>query len=450
MIEDIFPALIVGGLYGAIFIVAELWRIYGTPSPEATRKFVHLSGGIVSLSFSYVFSSHWTVLLLGVLFIGIIAGTKKVGLLPSIHGVERKSQGQIYYPVAIYLTFLLCSLLKNPHFYLISVSVLAVADTLAALIGVRYGTKKYRVEDEKKSIEGSVIFFLATFIIVHLGLLLLGGLGRIESVVAAFVIASLVTIFEAVSLGGADNLFIPFGTLLLLQKFTPNPADEMFRQLAILTGIFILICGIAQHTRKLSMSGAVGVAMLSYAAWALVDYRWFLPIITGFVLFNYTNLIIETPQTKLSKFRIRAVFYTAIIPLIWVFIANFFYFAGRAHHFLVPYIVSLAASISIYWERRARLEQNPNNSFKNLNFLSRALLLTAMYIPIQLLLDDKLPAAESLAACFAGIIISDRTYWIISRNVVNWKRISYLRMGVAVIALGSVVAYLLQFITPNF
>jgi phytol kinase len=446
--EDVFPALIVGGLYGVIFIVAELWRIYGTPSPEATRKFVHLSGGIVSLSFSYVFSSHWTVLLLGVLFIGIIAGTKKAGLLPSIHGVERKSQGQIYYPVAIYLTFLLCNLLKKPHFYLISVSVLAVADTLAALIGVRYGTKKYRVEDEKKSIEGSVIFFLATFIIVHLGLLLLGNLGRIESVVAAFVIASLVTIFEAVSLGGADNLFIPFGTLLLLQKFTPNPADEMFRQLAILTGIFILICGIAQHTRKLSMSGAVGVAMLSYAAWALVDYRWFLPIITGYLLFNYTNLVIETPQTKLSKFRIRAVFYTAIIPLIWVFVANFFYFDGRAHLFLVPYIVSLAASISIYWERRARLENKLSSVFKNLNFALRAMLLTFLYIPVQILLDDKILIMEPIIACFAGIIVSDRVYWIISKKVENWKRISYLRMGVAVIALGAIVALLINVFMP--
>ncbi|HYF03199.1 MAG TPA: hypothetical protein VEC36_07475 [Patescibacteria group bacterium] len=442
--NDLFPALIVGGLYGAIFIIAELWRIYGTPSPEATRKFVHLSGGIVSLSFSYVFTSHWTVLLLGVLFIGIIWGTKKVGLLPSIHGVERKSQGQIYYPVAIYLTFLLCNLLQKPHFYLISVSVLAVADTLAALIGVRYGTKKYRVEDEKKSIEGSVIFFLATFIIVHLGLLLLGDLGRVESVVAAFVIASLVTIFEAVSLGGADNLFIPFGTLLLLQKFTPNPADEMFRQLAILTGIFILICVIAQNTRKLSLSGAVGVAMLSYAAWALVDYRWFLPIITGYLLFNYTNLVIETPHTKQSKFRIRAVFYTAIIPLIWVFVANFFYFKGRAHHFLVPYIVSLAASISIYWERRSRLENITTAVFKNLNFALRAILLTALYVPVQIALESKLPPVQSLVACFAGIILSDRTYWIISKNVVDWKRISYLRMGVAVIALGSVVAFLLS------
>ncbi|MES2766038.1 MAG: hypothetical protein V4642_09225 [Bacteroidota bacterium] len=441
MNPDIIPAIIVSLIYGAIFILAELWRHFGKPTPEATRKFVHLSGGIVSLSFSYVFQSHWTVLALGVLFISIIAGTRKLGILQSVHGVTRKSQGQVYYPIAIYFTFLICSLLKKPHFYVISVSVLAVADTLAALIGVRYGTKKYRVEDEKKSIEGSVIFFLATFIIVHLGLLLLGDLGRMESVVAAFVIASLVTIFEAVSLGGADNLFIPFGTLLLLQKFTPNPADEMFRQLAILMGIFILICGIAQHTRKLSMSGAVGVAMLSYAAWALVDYRWFLPVITGYLLFNYTNLIIETPQTNLSKFRIRAVFYTAIIPLVWVFVANYYYFKGTAQNFLVPYIVSLAASISIYWERRARLENNPTGVFKKLNFALRAMFLTVIYVPVQIALDDKLPAVQSLIACFLGILVSDRAYWIISRNVVNWKRISYLRMGVGVIALGSVVAY---------
>ena len=40
-------------------------------------------------------------------FAGIVFGTRRLGWLQSIHGVERRSEGGIYYPVAIYLLFLL-------------------------------------------------------------------------------------------------------------------------------------------------------------------------------------------------------------------------------------------------------------------------------------------------------------------------------------------------------
>ena len=84
--SEIGSALIVASLYLGLMGLGEILRGLGLCSQEGTRKFVHLTGGIVSLSFAYVFKSHWTILGLCIGFVSLIVFTKKFGLLPSIHG----------------------------------------------------------------------------------------------------------------------------------------------------------------------------------------------------------------------------------------------------------------------------------------------------------------------------------------------------------------------------
>ena len=49
------------------------------------------------------------------------------------------------------------------------VLVLAVADAAAALVGGRYGRIRYEVEDQCKSLEGSLVFAAVTFVIDDTG-----------------------------------------------------------------------------------------------------------------------------------------------------------------------------------------------------------------------------------------------------------------------------------------
>jgi len=74
--SEIGSALIVAAIFLVMVGLGELLRGTGACSQEGTRKFVHFTGGIVSLSFAYVFASHWTVLGLGIVFIGLMT-TKK-------------------------------------------------------------------------------------------------------------------------------------------------------------------------------------------------------------------------------------------------------------------------------------------------------------------------------------------------------------------------------------
>ena len=58
----------------------------------------------------------------------------------------RKSRGAEYYPLSVFLVFVMTP--GRPWLYLAAVLVLAVGDAFAALIGSRYGVIRYEVEDE--------------------------------------------------------------------------------------------------------------------------------------------------------------------------------------------------------------------------------------------------------------------------------------------------------------
>src|SRR5690606_6142869 len=145
------------------------------------------------------------------------------------------------FPIAVYGMYLLAA--DQPAFYLISLSALVVSDALAALVGGAYGRVRYRVESDRRSSEGSVVFFLATLLAVHLPLLLMTPIDRRLSVLVAVQIALLVTLLEAISLQGNDNLIVPLGTFLLLHKLTIQTPETILWQLVAqiaIVGVLLL------------------------------------------------------------------------------------------------------------------------------------------------------------------------------------------------------------------
>jgi phytol kinase len=375
-------ALIVAALFLSLVGLGEILRGLSLCSQEATRKFVHLTGGVVSLSFAYIFRSHWSVLGLCMAFVSLMVATKKLGLLPSVHGVKRKSSGDLLHPIAIYLTFTICNYIEKPEYYLISIMVLSVSDALAAIIGVSYGIKIYRVEEEKKSIEGSFIFLLSTFLIAHLGLLLLTHTGRLESVLIALLLAVLVTCFEALSLGGADNILIPFGTLFLLDRMASASIAELLVRLCFLSIIFLITWLIGSQAKRLGSSGVIGMALAGYGALILVNPYWYIPVLICTILVSNLNLFLEMPGNQDELVRVRPIFYMFIGSLFWMIAASM---ALESEKLLfVPYLVSFAAVLSIRWkwyQREGNLISGRRKKFlpdwiANGNFLIRAFFLS--------------------------------------------------------------------------
>lgn len=320
---DLICGSIISLIFLLFFIIAEICYRKGL-NVEITRKFVHFAGAFVTINFPFIFKTHWAVLILAVLFCGVMLITKKTGTLQSVHAVERKSYGAIYHPIAIYICFVYSQFLHQPWFYVISILILAVSDAFAALVGKNYGMNEYIVEvGSKKTMEGSFTFFLTSFLITHLILLLTTTVGKVESVLVALLIAIIITIFESVSLKGADNLFIPIGTMFILSKNIQPTVEGITFQLVVLIAFLISYLVIMLPYKRIGFSGVVLLGLINYIIWTLLGNIYVATLAIFSLLCAKTDIILNYDCDETDAYRVRPIFYILTVPVACAFLGNF-------------------------------------------------------------------------------------------------------------------------------
>jgi phytol kinase len=331
-------ALLIILSFGALLATAELWSRLGSPKPEWTRKLVHLGGGLIGLALPWLIESPLVVFVLTASLSALFLAGEKTKLLRSLHGVERKSRGSEYYPLAICLVFALAA--DRPGFYVSAVLVLAMADAFAALIGGRYGVLRYEVEDEFKSIEGSVVFFFVAFLSVHLPLLLMTDLSRATCVLSALLVAMLVTVFEAISLHGTDNLFVPIAVVFVLQKITTKPIAHIAMQNVAFVCIVALVLLLVWKIEWFNAGGALAVTLFVFAAWSLGPrFRWVIPVFIGLFCLALVRVFV-LKRGERRRLKVRAVTRALIVPFLFLLAANM---TLQFDLFYGPYLAACAA-----------------------------------------------------------------------------------------------------------
>jgi phytol kinase len=221
-------ALIVGSV-AVLVAFMQLVRVIAARfawSAELQRKAVHVATGAYAMALPALFSEHWPVLLLVAvtLVVMLILRQPRIasgGLGAAIHSVERKSYGDMLFAVAV--GFLFFRSVGVPILYVLPLAVLTLSDTAAALAGSTYGRRHFTVEDGVKSYEGVAMFFLVTWIIAMVALLLLTDVPRITVVLLGVIIAAFGALVEADSWRGLDNLFLPIGLHLFLEAYLHQP-----------------------------------------------------------------------------------------------------------------------------------------------------------------------------------------------------------------------------------
>lgn len=184
-------------------------------SPELSRRYVHLSSGIVA-AYLPVLMSFAEISALAFLFIPFMFVSRRIGLFPAVHAVERSTLGEIYFPLGVLLTALLFPR-AAPYSY--GILVMGVSDALAGLVGQRFGRRGYRVPGGRKTYLGSAAF-LASTVVLSAGALLATGGSWPTSLALAVVLGTVLTVSEGVLGGGADNVVLPVaaaGLLALVQ-----------------------------------------------------------------------------------------------------------------------------------------------------------------------------------------------------------------------------------------
>jgi dolichol kinase len=201
-----------------LVVVSHLLYRYLNISSENSRKFLHVSGGVLALFAPLCFRSHWMVLILCGLAFMLLLFTYVKHWLPAVHHTKRKSVGSVVFPIPIYICFLVSQNMENNLLFYIPISFLTISDTIAEWSGKRWGNDSLHLMNNQKTLAGCICFALSALLIgVAWGIVF-----KLPSQQILFMSISscmVATLAELVSTKGLDNLTVPLSTLLWMSAF---------------------------------------------------------------------------------------------------------------------------------------------------------------------------------------------------------------------------------------
>lgn len=306
-----------------LFGLAELWRRTLKPPVEWTRKAVHMGGGLIVCAFPWLFKSPLSVLVLCLGFGAALLLARIFRLLPSVQAVERSSVGELLFPPSVCALFWLAH--ERPVYYLIPMLTLVLSDALAALIGKAYGKVTYDVDrGERKSLEGSLVFFLCSYLAIQIPLLLMTGLDRLLCVLVALQMAYMITCFEAISLSGIDNLVIPLGGYYVLVQMVHGNVAWTGTQLAVQAVLVLVTAFVAWRYRIFSVSAALAAQLYLYGAFAFGDFSWLTAPFIALLVFLYLfrNYMDEAADAR-GRYHVLSFYYFVLGPFGLLLLYNY-------------------------------------------------------------------------------------------------------------------------------
>ncbi len=213
---EIISLIKLSAMFLGAFGIGEILYHYFHVEVEITRKWSHISAGLISLLFPYFFKDIQWVILLCLLFAVILAVSKKFNQLQSIHKVERTTYGSYLFPLAVIISFAAFQWKNHQYLYFyLPVLHLAICDLSAALVGKRYPLKKIKIHKEHKSL-GGFLAFLVTSLFLQLVLLLLGFQIPLVFMFSCAIIAAFAELFSP---KGFDNITIPLTVVIVMHLF---------------------------------------------------------------------------------------------------------------------------------------------------------------------------------------------------------------------------------------
>lgn len=326
-----------------LFIISEYLKRVKNLDSEKTRKLVHFGAGPMILAFPWIVSSSHTVGLLCIAFFLMLVVGKKTNWLSGVHSVERETSGAFLYPFAVWLCFSISK--GDPLLFCLPIAILAVADAGAALIGKKHGQHKYKVYDGVRSLEGSLTFFVLAFSLSILFFTIFQQPGWPEMLLIALLLALITTALEGISILGLDNILIPYGGFLLLERSLRMGLEELsgwFEGMLISSAIVLF----SWKRVGLTEAGALSIFISGTFAWALGEWFWSVPLLTLYILFvllvEFYNRL-QTSTMKEKKYTLEDILPTVLGALI--FILTFAHFQDNS--LLIPYLTALSAGGSI-------------------------------------------------------------------------------------------------------
>ena len=213
-------------------------------SKFTARKAIHMFAGLAILSSPFYFWPFWSTIVAGTLTVFVYLSSKesKVKQLKDLYdaiseeqeeGLKRAFlQGPFFYCVSITLLVFIFAIFAPDQFYfpIAGVLIMIVADTLASVIGKRWGKISLSLSwtNSKRTLEGSLTFFVTAFLVCFLSFFLFGTLiptfqeplPFTTILIYSLITSAIATIIELISPSTYDDLTVPIGSTIIIYLLT--------------------------------------------------------------------------------------------------------------------------------------------------------------------------------------------------------------------------------------
>ncbi len=197
-------ALAVLPVFILLILTEFLWRTDRLRG-ESARKFIHIIVGSY-VAFWPFFISFEAIQGISAAFLIVIVVSQRFDVFKAIHGVARRTWGEVLFAVGIGLIAVLAT---EPWIFAACILHMSVADGFAALAGKRWGkSNRYVIEGHEKSLVGTAVFWFCSLIIVGVTIYFVPSLQSEASVLLGWLpLAAALT--ENIGIGGTDNVLVP-------------------------------------------------------------------------------------------------------------------------------------------------------------------------------------------------------------------------------------------------
>lgn len=206
--------IIVSYIFVAVIIVAA--KFFEKAGKEASRKFIHIMLGNWWFIAMYFFDNAICASIVPLSFVVINYISYKKNLISVMERDEadKDGLGTVYYALSLFvLSIFTFGVIKRPEIGLCSILIMGYGDGLAAIIGRSVKSLPYKIGKTRKTIAGSGTMLFISFIIVAI---FLASVHANLWWLKAILVAISVTVLEAVSIKGTDNITVPVFACLLL------------------------------------------------------------------------------------------------------------------------------------------------------------------------------------------------------------------------------------------
>ncbi len=198
--------------FGYMFSLIIISKLMNAKQIEYSRKFVHILSSNWWLISMYYFEEVWQPLFITCCFliVNLINYKFQLPIFSSIKRKNRQEFGEISYSLSMILLVIISYHLGDLLIGFVGCFVMGYGDGLAAVIGTKFPHGRYEVFNNNRTLSGSLTMCIVAIIILCVASYLKIGSIDIAKIVLS---AMLITLVEAVSVYGLDNLGVPLAAI---------------------------------------------------------------------------------------------------------------------------------------------------------------------------------------------------------------------------------------------